>query len=257
MRKWLATSVAKALPRALEVYLNVHRHPELSDVEQETAALFGAVLEDLDCQVTYGVGGHGVVATLTNGPGRRIMLRAELDALPIEEKTGLPYASTATGYRDGLTVPVMHACGHDAHLAAVLGAVEVLAGARNRWRGTVMVVAQPAEETLSGAAAMVADGLYERFGRPDVALAQHLAVFPAGRVAHGDVVLAASRSLRIHMQGVGGHAADPTSSVNPIEAAADLVIGLRASLVHRPPVPSARCAPEPPPTWCPRAPCWR
>lgn len=227
---WLSPHVADVLPAALEAYLDVHSNPELSGQEERTAALACDVLRRLGGRVTEGVGGHGVVALLENGPGPRVLVRAELDALPVEERTGVPYASVATAVRDGLSVPVMHACGHDAHLAALLGAVDLLARMRERWRGTVMVVAQPAEETLSGAAAMMADGLYDRFGTPDVALAQHLAVFPAGRVAHGATMLAASRSLRIRVCGAGGHAADTSSHANPIEAAADIITGLRAHI---------------------------
>ncbi|MER0479998.1 amidohydrolase [Streptomyces sp. Edi2] len=207
--------------------MRLHSEPELSGGEQRTAARAATVLRSLGCRVTEGIGGHGVVGALHNGPGPMVLLRAELDALPVREETELPYASTVTAPGpNGALVPVAHACGHDAHLAAALGATELLARHRDRWSGTVLLVGQASEETLSGAAAMLADGLYERFGTPDAALAQHLAPFPAGVVAHGRTVLAASRVLRIVLNGSGGHAAYPKGTANPIEAAAAVVAGL-------------------------------
>ncbi|MEU2712513.1 amidohydrolase [Streptomyces sp. NPDC007205] len=223
--------VAAALPAALELYLRLHHNPELSGAERETAAAVARALRERGCEVTEGIGGHGVVGVLRGGDGPNVLVRAELDALPVREETGLPYASTVTAPGpDGREVPVAHACGHDAHLAAAVGAVDVLGRIRDRWRGTVTVVAQPAEETLSGAAAMLGDGLYERFGTPDAVLAQHLAPFPVGRVAHAETVLAAARSMRIELRGPGGHAADPAGAANPVEAAAAVVTGLRAAV---------------------------
>lgn len=210
------------LQAALELYLDVHGEPELSGAEVRTAALFAAALRELGVPVTTGIGGHGVVGELRNGDGPTVLLRAELDALPLTEDTGLPYASTNGA---------MHACGHDAHLACLLGAATVLAADRDSWSGTVLVVAQPAEETLTGAAAMLADGLYDRFGRPDLVLAQHLAPFAAGRVAHGSAMLAAARMLRTVFPGpgghVGGHGGYPQTPPNPIDDAAAFVAGLR------------------------------
>ncbi|MYW29626.1 M20/M25/M40 family metallo-hydrolase, partial [Streptomyces sp. SID2119] len=166
------------LRSALALYLDLHAHPELSGHEHRTADLLAARLTDHGLAVTRAVGGgHGLVGVLRNGPGPTVLLRTELDALPVTEATGLPYASTTPG--------VMHACGHDLHIAAVTGAVALLADDRDSWRGTLLVVGQPAEETLSGARPMLEDGrLYERFGTPDAVLAQHAAPLPAGTVAH-------------------------------------------------------------------------
>lgn len=170
------TTASDPLTRAAEFYLDLHRHPELSGAEQRTAAAFADRLTEAGYQVTTGIGGHGVAGVLRNGPGPVVMLRAELDALPVREQTGLPYASTVTATAaDGRTVPVMHACGHDMHLACAAGAAAELATDLERWRGTLLVVGQPAEETLQGARAMLADGLYQRFEPPSVVLAQHTA----------------------------------------------------------------------------------
>ena len=218
MRSVLDPAVGAALPDALTFYLDVHRHPELSGHERRTAARFADRLGAIGFTVTSGVGGNGVVGVLENGDGPAVLIRAELDALPIQEDTGLSYASAEEN--------VMHACGHDVHLAAVLGAAEVLARTSDRWSGRLVVVGQPAEETLDGAVAMLADGLYDRFGLPDVALAQHVAPFPAGYVAHtsgGQPVLAASAALRIVVTGTGGHVGAAAAVGNPIDVAARLV----------------------------------
>ncbi|MCC3771054.1 amidohydrolase [Streptomyces sp. UNOC14_S4] len=206
------------------LYLDLHAHPELSGAEARTAGRLAAWLRAEGCQVTENVGGHGVVGVLENGDGPRVMLRTELDALPVEERTGLPYASRVTR-----PVPVMHACGHDLHVAALAGAVSVLARGRERWRGTVMVVGQPAEETLLGARAMLDDGLYERFGRPDAVLAQHTAQLPAGTVAHGTgPIMAGSAALDVVIHGRGGHAAQPHLCVDPVVTAAATVLRLQS-----------------------------
>ncbi|MFC5144872.1 amidohydrolase [Streptomyces aureoversilis] len=216
------------LPRDLlqavtTLYLDLHAHPELSGEESRTAARFADWLTRAGYRVTTGVGGHGVVGLLENGKGPLVMLRAELDALPVQERTGLPYAS-----RVSAPVPVMHACGHDLHLAATAGAARVLAGERGLWRGTVMVVGQPAEETLSGAQAMLDDGLHDRFGRPDAVLAQHAAPLPAGMVAHGTgPMTAGSVSLDVVVHGRGGHVATPHLAVDPVVTAAAVVLRLQ------------------------------
>jgi hippurate hydrolase len=211
------------LAAAAELYVAVHREPELSGAERRTAERFARRLEGAGYQVAAGVGGHGVVGVLRNGPGPTVLLRAELDALPVREETGLPYASAVTA-----PVPVMHACGHDAHLACAAGAATVLAGSAAGWRGTLVVVGQPAEETLSGAAAMLDDGLYRRFPAPDVVLAQHTAPLPAGMVAHTEgPLLAASAALEIVLHGRGGHASAPHLAVDPVVAAAALVLRLQ------------------------------
>lgn len=202
-------------------YLDLHQNPELSGEESRTAARFADWLREERYEVTRGVGGHGVVGVLRNGEGPRVLLRAELDALPVRERTGLPYASEG---------PAMHACGHDLHAAALAGAAALLARARRSWRGTLVIVGQPAEETLSGAEAMLRDGLYERFGRPDTVLAQHSAPLPAGLVAHAaehTPVLAGSVSMDVVIHGRGGHAGAPHLAVDPLVTAAALVMRLQ------------------------------
>ncbi|OEU88943.1 amidohydrolase [Streptomyces abyssalis] len=202
-------------------YLDLHRNPELSGSESRTAARFAGWLEGEGYDVARGVGGHGVVGVLRNGDGPRVMLRAELDALPVRERTGLAYASEG---------PAMHACGHDMHLAALAGAASLLARAAGGWRGTVVVVGQPAEETLEGARAMLRDGLYERFGVPAAALAQHTAPLPAGMVAHAGEsvpVLAGSAGMEVVVHGRGGHAGAPHLAVDPLVTAAAVVMRLQ------------------------------
>lgn len=220
---------------AAQLYRDLHAHPELSGAEEHTAVRFAAALRGLGCQVTTGVGGHGVVGVLRNGAGPTVLIRAELDALPVAEETGLPYASTATGVTaDGRTVPVMHACGHDLHLAAAVGAAAHLAQERDSWRGTLLTVGQPAEETLQGAAALLDDGLYDRFGRPDLLLAQHAAPLPAGMVAHGvGAMTAGCVTLDVTVPGRGGHAATPHLCVDPVLLAATIVLRLQALVARQ------------------------
>ncbi|MFC9328555.1 amidohydrolase [Kitasatospora sp. NPDC057015] len=215
--------------RAAEFYLGLHRDPELSGQEERTAAALATRLTAAGYRVETGIGGHGVAGALRNGPGPVLMLRAELDALPVLERTGLPYASTARARTDeGEDVPVMHACGHDAHLACLAGAAAALAADPSRWRGTLLVVGQPAEETLRGARAMLADGLYRRFEPPSMVLAQHTVPLPAGMVAHaGGPVTAASVTLEVVVHGRGGHAAAPHLAVDPLLAAAAMVLRLQ------------------------------
>lgn len=232
----LPAQTSTVLPAALAAYLRFHRFPELSGHERRTAAHFAAALEDAGYRVTTGVGGHGVVGVLLNGSGPVVMLRAELDGLPVAEQTGLPYASAVRpGPASGNAGPAMHACGHDAHLACVLGAARVLARVAAEWSGTLVVIGQPAEETLTGAQAMLLDGLYRRFPRPDVVLAQHVATFPAGFAAHGDsFMLAASVTLDVVVSGPGGHAATTRPDANPIEIAVAAVATLRESTLAGP-----------------------
>lgn len=222
------------LPRALDLYRELHAAPELSGQEEQTAARFAAWLRDAGCEVTEGVGGHGVVGVLRNGEGPLVALRADMDALPVAESTGLPYASTRTATTgDGRSVPVAHACGHDAHVACAAGAASLLDGARDAWSGTLMVIGQPAEETLTGARAMLDDGLFERFGVPDVILAQHVAPLPCGVVAHGPGALtAATTVVEVVIHGRGGHGAAPHLSIDPVLTAAATVQRLQ-SVVSR------------------------
>ena len=217
------------------LYEDLHAHPELSFQETATAAKMAARLRDLGFEVTTGVGRTGVVGILKNGDGPTVMLRTELDALPVEEKTGLAYASKATGKNPaGETVPVMHACGHDVHMTAWVGAATSLANDRKSWRGTLMMVGQPAEELGGGAAAMLADGLFTRFPRPAGALAIHDSdTLAAGIVAiKAGPLLASADSVDIVVYGKGGHGARPSNTIDPIVIAAKIVVGLQ-TLVSR------------------------
>jgi amidohydrolase len=234
-----AVSIAQA-PASKEVetvysdahalYLDLHEHPELSKHETQTAEKLAAHLRSAGYDVSEHVGGAGVVAILKNGPGPTIMLRTELDALPVEEKTGLPYASKVHMKDDaGRDVPVMHACGHDLHMAAFLGTADVMAHSKNTWRGTLMLVGQPAEETISGAKDMLKDGLFTRFPKPDVAVALHVSnSSPAGTVAiTPGTYNTNSDSLRITIHGKGGHGAMPNTTVDPIVIAARTILTLQ------------------------------
>src|SRR5208337_253394 len=170
----LTAEVNSVYPQAEALYVDLHQHPELSSHEVNTAAKLASQLRALGYDVTEHVGGTGVVALLRNGAGPTVMLRTELDALPVEEKTGLPYASKVHSKDDaGRDVPVMHACGHDVHMAALVGTAEIMAKTKDQWHGTLMLVGQPAEETVGGAKGMLADGLFTRFPKPDVGVALH------------------------------------------------------------------------------------
>lgn len=217
-----------ALPLDLgEVYRDLHRHPELSMRELRTSGIIADVLERLGFEVAV-FGGTGVAGRLVRGDGPTVLLRADTDGLPVLEKTGLDYASTDTQEdADGSPVPVMHACGHDVHITALLGAAEALVADRE-WAGTLLAVFQPGEEVGAGAKAMVADGLYERFGTPDVVLGQHVAPLPAGVIGlHPGAAFAASDTLRIVVHGEGGHGSRPETAVDPIVIAASLVMRLQ------------------------------
>ena len=211
------------------VYVDLHKNPELSHSEQRTASVVAEWLARTGYEVHKGVGGNGVVGVLRNGPGPTVMLRADMDALPLEEKTGLPYASTAKALdEEGTEVPVMHACGHDAHTACLVGVADLLSETRQEWAGTVMIVAQPGEETLDGAQGMIDDGLYDRFGRPDVILGQHLGPQPAGLISHrAGIILGAADSYRVRVFGEGGHASQPHTTVDPVLIAANIVSRLQ------------------------------
>jgi amidohydrolase len=229
----LADGVLDGLDRMLgaleERYVDLHRHPELSYQETRTAGLVADRLGGLGYRVTTGVGGTGVVGVLDNGIGPGVLLRADMDALPVAEETGLPYASTATATdADGRRVPVMHACGHDMHVTWLLGAAELLAAARESWRGSLAVVFQPAEEFGGGAQAMVDDGLFDLVREPEVVLGQHVAPAPAGLLLHrAGTLMAGSDSLRIRLFGRGGHGSRPETTVDPIVMAAATVLRLQ------------------------------
>ena len=231
-----STTNAESLwPILQPLYEDLHAHPELSFQETATAAKMAERLKGLGFTVTTGVGRTGVVGILKNGPGPTVMLRTELDALPLEEKTGLPFASKATGKNPaGETVPVMHACGHDVHMTAWVGAATTLAQDRKRWQGTLMMVGQPAEEIGSGAKAMLDDGLLTRFPRPDFALAIHdNDALPAGTVGiKAGPLFASADSVTIVVYGKGGHGARPHKTIDPVVLAAKIVLSLQ-TLVSR------------------------
>jgi amidohydrolase len=217
------------LPDLKELYEDLHAHPELSFAEHRTSSLLADRLRVLGYDVTLGVGRTGVVAVLRNGDGPTVLMRADIDALPVKEDTGLPYASKAQGVDpEGKQVPVAHACGHDMHATWLIGVAEVLADRRASWAGTALLVFQPAEELLAGALAMIDDNFFERFGTPVVALGQHVAPMPAGQVfLRSGPVMAASDSLRIVLHGRGAHSSSPEQSVDPIVMAASVILKLQ------------------------------
>jgi amidohydrolase len=217
------------LPTLRDVYRDVHAHPELSMQEQRTADLAATSLQRAGYDVTTAVGGTGVVGVLASGDGPAVMLRADMDALPVKEATGLPYASTATATdADGNEVPVMHACGHDMHVTWLIGATTLLARARDAWHGTLLAVFQPAEETAQGAQAMIDDGLFDRFPKPHVILGQHVMPGPAGEISYRTgTTQAAADSLEVRLFGRGAHGSMPESSVDPVVMAAATVLRLQ------------------------------
>src|SRR3954467_11973444 len=212
-----------------DLYRDVHSHPELSMQEHRTAGKAAERLEAAGYDVTSEVGGTGVVGALSNGDGPTGMLRADMDALPGKEATGLEYASTATATDPaGDEVPVMHACGHDMHVAWLAGAAALLAGCRDAWKGTVLAVFQPAEETAQGARAMIDDGLLDRFPKPEVILGQHVMPAPAGAIGYrAGTTQAAADSLDVRLFGRGAHGSMPESSVDPVVMAAATVLRLQ------------------------------
>src|SRR3954468_11789019 len=222
-------TLKQILPELEALYKNLHSHPELSMQETRTAASAADHLRAAGLEVTAGVGKTGVVGLLRNGEGPTVMLRADMDALPVEEATGLPYASkiTATDH-DGNTVPVGHMCGHDMHVTWLVGATKLLATVRKTWRGTIMAVFQPGEETAEGAQAMIDDGLFKRFPKPDVVLGQHVMVGPSGTVAgRAGAITSAADSLQIRLFGRGAHGSMPQASIDPVVMAAALVLRLQ------------------------------
>ncbi len=222
--------VESTYPEAHAFYLDLHEHPELSGHETQTAAKLAERLRSAGYEVTEHVGNTGIVAILKNGAGPTVMLRTELDALPVEEKTGLPYSSKVRAKDDaGRDVPVMHACGHDVHMAAILGTAEIMARSKNTWHGTLMLIGQPAEETIGGAEGMIKDGLFTRFPKPDVAVALHVGnELPAGMVSiTPGIYNTNSDSIRITIYGKGGHGASPHTTVDPIVIAARTILSLQ------------------------------
>ena len=228
-----AAKVLEALGSLLgdleSIYKDLHAHPELSMQENRTAHIASERLRADGYEVTTGVGTTGVVGLLRNGDGPTIMLRADMDALPVKEATGLPYASNITSTdAEGKSVPVMHACGHDMHVTWLVGAASLFARAREAWRGTLMPVFQPAEETAQGARAMIDDGLFKRFPKPDVVLGQHVMVGSSGVLSsRAGVVTSAGDSLQIRMFGRGAHGSMPQASIDPVVMAAATVLRLQ------------------------------
>lgn len=232
----LARAVADDYDQHLaELFIYFHSHPELSFLETETASRLAEELRAAGVEVTEGVGGTGVVGMLQNGDGPLVLVRADIDALPILEDTGLPYASTVTQEDiDGVVRPVMHACGHDVHATSLVGTARRLAAMRDQWAGTVMFIGQPAEERVGGAKAMIADGLYDRFGVPSAALAFHVSsAGPAGKVAlAGGQIASSADTVDIIVHGVGAHGASPHKGKDPVYMAAQIVVALQG-LVSR------------------------
>ncbi|MEL7188895.1 MAG: amidohydrolase [Pseudomonadota bacterium] len=217
------------------LFVHFHKNPELSFLENATAARMAAELRDAGLEVTENVGGTGVVGMLKNGDGPLILLRADMDGLPVLEKSGLDYASTAKQVgQDGKEYPVMHACGHDVHITSMVGTARRLMAMKDQWQGTIMFVVQPAEERVGGAKAMLADGLYERFGKPDYALAFHVSsVLPTGKVTAAEgIQYSSSDSVDITVPGIGAHGASPHAGRDPVYIASQIVTGLQ-SIVSR------------------------
>lgn len=232
----LRQEVAADLPELVALYRDLHAHPELSGMEVETAAKLATLARGLGYEVTEGVGGTGVVAVMKNGDGPTLLVRADMDGLPVVEQTGLPYASkvVATAPQSGVETGVMHACGHDTHMAAWVGTARRMAAHRDAWSGKLVMILQPAEETGDGARAMLADGLYERFGKPDYALAFHDdASAPAGTLGvTSGYAFANVDSVDVTIRGIGGHGAYPQTTRDPIVIASRFVTAVQ-TLVSR------------------------
>jgi hippurate hydrolase len=225
----LLANLDTLVPELEATYKDIHSHPELSMQETRTARIAETHLKALGFDVTAEVGKTGVVGLLRNGNGSTVMLRADMDALPIQETTGLAYASKAVGTGpDGVEVPIAHSCGHDMHVACLMGAASLFAKVREAWTGTLLVVFQPGEEIGQGAQAMIDDGLFERFPKPDVVLGQHVMSLPSGKIDWRDgVVTSAADSLQIRMFGRGAHGSMPEASIDPVVMAASTVLRLQ------------------------------
>ena len=230
----LSASVESQLPSLTETYKHLHRNPELSQHEENTSAYLAGELRKAGYVVTEHVGKYpdgsqafGIVAVLENGAGPRLLIRSDMDALPLDEKTGLDYASTARAKNaEGHDVGVMHACGHDIHMTVLLGTAREMAARKSQWHGTLVLIGQPSEELISGARAMLADNLYQRFGTPDFVLSEHDdPATPAGSIAlKGGPLLASSTGIYVTMRGVGGHGSAPQVGKDPIVLAAEFVL---------------------------------
>lgn len=231
----LRDALASDMPELMELYRDLHAHPELSFEEHKTAAKLAARMRDLGFEVTENVGKTGVVSVMRNGDGPVVMLRADMDGLPVVEQTGLPFASKETATpASGVTTGVMHACGHDTHMTAFIGAAQLLSERKDEWQGTLVMILQPAEELGLGAVAMLEDGLYERFPKPEYVIAFHdAAQFPAGMIGYSPgYALANVDSVDLTIPGVGGHGAYPHTTKDPIVLASAIVMKLQ-TLVSR------------------------
>ncbi len=230
LRGLVAGRVETEYPSLLGIYTNLHAHPELSFMEVKTAALVAGELRTLGFTVTEKLGNTGVVGVLTNRVGPTVLVRADMDGLPIKENSGVPYASTdVVKDLSGRDQPAMHACAHDTHVTGLIGTARLLVATKDKWSGTLVLVAQPAEEIGAGARAMLADGLYTRFPKPDYALALHTTpLLLAGVVGHGEgPFLAGVNNMDILVRGVGGHGAAPHATKDPVVLASQIVLALQ------------------------------
>ncbi|THD58779.1 amidohydrolase [Phenylobacterium sp.] len=232
-------ALVRDYPHLEALYKDIHQHPELGFQETETAAKLAKEMRALGFEVTEHVGKTGLVAIYKNGAGPTVMVRTELDALPMEEKTGLPYASHATQMWNGKVTPVAHSCGHDIHMAAWVGAAQQLVAMKAAWRGTLEFIAQPSEETVGGAKAMIADGLFTRFPKPDIGFAQHVGPAPAGDVFYrAGANTSNADGFEITFQGRGAHGSRPQLSIDPVMEAARFTVEVQ-TVVSREKDPAA------------------
>jgi len=230
LRNLVTNRVIAEYPSLFNIYTNLHAHPELSFMEVKTAALVAGELRALGFTVTEKVGKTGVVGVLTNGPGPILLVRGDMDGLPIREDSGVPYASTdIVKDMSGRDQPAMHGCAHDTHVTGLIGTARLLAAMKDKWSGTLVFVAQPAEEIGAGARAMLTDGLYTRFPKPDLAIALHsTSLLPAGVIGYGEgPFLATVNSVDILVRGVGGHGSAPHTTKDPIVLASQIVLALQ------------------------------
>jgi hippurate hydrolase len=230
LREKVKTRLEAEYPSLEVIYKNLHANPELSFMEVKTAALIAGEWRALGIEVTEKVGNTGVVGVLRNGPGPTVLVRADMDGLPLKETSGVPYASTAVGKDlSGREHPLMHACAHDSHVTGLIGTARVLVALKDQWSGTIVFIAQPAEEIVAGARAMLADGLYTRFPKPDFALALHTSAYePAGVVAYSSgAAMSGVSSMDILVRGVSGHGSAPHTTKDPVVLAAQIVVALQ------------------------------
>jgi hypothetical protein len=252
LKQSIETSFESEYPKLDALYKDIHAHPEIAFQEEKTAAKLAAEMRAIGFEVTEKVGKTGLVALYKNGDGPTIMVRTELDALPMEEKTGLPYASRDKAVWQGGETFVTHSCGHDVHMATWIGTAKMLVGLKGRWKGTLMFIAQPAEEAAAGARAMLADGLFTRFPKPDAGFALHAGAFPYSYVSYAVGVRTSNADgLYIKFKGSGGHGAMPQATIDPVMMASRFVVDVQSVISREKDptefgvVPSARSMPGP------------